>query len=107
VIWPERYDPKTSATYAVNDIDVKAPPEVVWELLLDAERWSRYFPTEDQAKILTGGRIDIGVSRRGQREKVRLAEFLPLVLFVVVATITPGGATMVQRRDRLRFVIRI
>jgi hypothetical protein len=24
VIWPERYDPKTSAIYAVNDIDVKA-----------------------------------------------------------------------------------
>jgi uncharacterized protein YndB with AHSA1/START domain len=46
VIWPERYDPKTSAIYAVNDIDVKAPPEVVWKLLLDAEHWSRYSPPE-------------------------------------------------------------
>jgi hypothetical protein len=26
VIWPEKYDPKTSAVYALNDIDVKAPP---------------------------------------------------------------------------------
>jgi hypothetical protein len=26
VIWPEKYDPKTSAIYALNDIDVKAPP---------------------------------------------------------------------------------
>ena len=25
VIWPEKYDPKTSAIYALNDIDVKAP----------------------------------------------------------------------------------
>jgi hypothetical protein len=24
VIWPEKYDPKTSAIYALNDIDVKA-----------------------------------------------------------------------------------
>jgi hypothetical protein len=50
VIWPGRYDPKTSATYAVNDIDVKAPPEVVWKLLLDAEHWSRYSPPEIRQK---------------------------------------------------------
>ena len=25
VTWPERYDPKTSAIYALNDVDVKAP----------------------------------------------------------------------------------
>jgi hypothetical protein len=34
VIWPERYDPKTSAIYALNDIDVNASPEVVWKLLI-------------------------------------------------------------------------
>jgi hypothetical protein len=56
VIWPEKYDPKTSAIYALNDIDVKAPPEVVWRLLVDAENWSSYFPPEDQIKILSGER---------------------------------------------------
>jgi uncharacterized protein YndB with AHSA1/START domain len=54
VIWPERYDPKVSAIYALNDIDVKAPPEVVWQLLVEAEGWSSYFPPEDQVKILSG-----------------------------------------------------
>jgi uncharacterized protein YndB with AHSA1/START domain len=54
VYWPEQYDPKTSAIYALNDIDVKAPPEVVWKLLVDAEHWSSYFPAENQVKILTG-----------------------------------------------------
>lgn len=29
VIWPEKYDPKTSAIYALNDIDVKAAPAKV------------------------------------------------------------------------------
>ena len=29
VIWSERYGPKTSAIYALNDIDVKAPPQAV------------------------------------------------------------------------------
>lgn len=54
VIWPERYDPRRAAIYALNDIDVKAPPEAVWKLLVDAERWVRYFPAEDQVKILSG-----------------------------------------------------
>ncbi|MGX5844830.1 SRPBCC family protein [Mesorhizobium sp. ArgA1] len=54
VIWPERHDPGTSALYALNDIGVKAPPEVVWRLLVDAENWSSHFPTEDQVKVLTG-----------------------------------------------------
>lgn len=54
VLWPEQYDPRVSAIYALNDIDVKAPPEVVWELLVDAQRWSNYFPPEDQVSILSG-----------------------------------------------------
>ncbi|TDV23326.1 uncharacterized protein YndB with AHSA1/START domain [Paraburkholderia caballeronis] len=54
VIWPESYDPRSSAIYALNDIDVKAPPDVVWKLLVDAEHWSNYFPAEDQVTILSG-----------------------------------------------------
>jgi hypothetical protein len=29
VIWPEKYDPETSAIYALDDIDVMAPPQAV------------------------------------------------------------------------------
>jgi hypothetical protein len=29
VIWPEEYDPETSAIYALNDIEVKTPAQVV------------------------------------------------------------------------------
>lgn len=54
VIWPEQFDPKTSAIYALNDIDVKAPPELVWQLLVDAENWLNYFPPEDQVKLAPG-----------------------------------------------------
>lgn len=54
VVWPKEFDPKTSALYALNDIDVNAPPEVVWRLLIDAENWKSYFPAEDQVEILSG-----------------------------------------------------
>jgi hypothetical protein len=77
VIWPERYDPKTSAISAVNDIDVKAPPEVVWKLLLDAEHWAEVLP-----RRRSGENPDPWADRhRGlpswsEGKKARLAEFL-------------------------------
>ncbi len=40
VIWPERHRPRVSAIYALNDIDVDAPSELVWTLPIDAEHWS-------------------------------------------------------------------
>lgn len=43
VIWPEQYHPKISAIYGLNDIDVEAPAQAVWKLLVDAENWHRHF----------------------------------------------------------------
>jgi uncharacterized protein YndB with AHSA1/START domain len=54
VIYPPEFDPRISPIYALNEIDVKAPAEVVWKLLVDAENWSSYFTPEDQVKILSG-----------------------------------------------------
>ena len=71
VNWPERYDPRTSAIYALNDIDVKAPPEVVWKLLVDAENWSSYFPAEDQVNILSGEpELELALGTRYSRTTV-------------------------------------
>ncbi|WP_086993451.1 SRPBCC domain-containing protein [Rhizobium sullae] len=83
VIWPERYDPRTSAIYALNDIDIKAPPEVVWKLLVDAENWLSYFPAEDQVKILTGeAELALGTKYRrvtvGFPMSLIVTEFEPL-----------------------------
>ena len=55
VIYPTQYDPRISPIYALNEINVKAPADVVWRLLVDAESWPNYFPPEDQVTILTGG----------------------------------------------------
>lgn len=54
VIWPARYDPRVSPIYALNDIDVKAPPEVVWKLLVEARTWSSYFPPENEVSLPDG-----------------------------------------------------
>jgi hypothetical protein len=54
VNWPSQYDPRRSAIYALNDIDVKAPGEVVWRLLIDAHNWSTFYPHAKNVKIVTG-----------------------------------------------------
>lgn len=54
VIWPEKFDPRISALYALNEVDVQASPETVWRLLVDAENWKNYFPPEDQVRIRSG-----------------------------------------------------
>lgn len=54
VKWPADQDPKVSAIYALNDIDIKAPAAVVWKLLVDATNWTNYFPPENQVKLLGG-----------------------------------------------------
>ena len=56
VTYPAAYDPRISPIFALNEADVKAPAEVVWRLLVEAERWSGYFPPEDQVGILDGAR---------------------------------------------------
>ena len=54
VTYPPEYDPRISPIYALNEIDVKAPAEAVWNLLVDAASWSSYFPPENQVKIGNG-----------------------------------------------------
>lgn len=52
VIWPEPFHPRISAIYGLNDIDIEAPADTVWKLLVDAENWHRYFAPENQVRIL-------------------------------------------------------
>jgi hypothetical protein len=52
--WRYEHDPRRSAVYVLNDIDVKALPELVWKLLIDAENWSRFYAHAQEVKIVTG-----------------------------------------------------
>jgi uncharacterized protein YndB with AHSA1/START domain len=65
VIYPPQFDPRISPIYALNEIDVRAPAEVVWRLLVDAENWSDHFPPENQVTILDGeAQLGLGTKYR-------------------------------------------
>ena len=72
VAFPPEHDPRVSALYALNEIDVNAPPEVVWKLLVDAEDWSRTFPPEDRISIL-GDESELHLGTRFTRVTVGFA----------------------------------
>ncbi|NUB46462.1 SRPBCC domain-containing protein [Fertoebacter nigrum] len=69
VNFPPDHDPRVSSLYALNDIDINAPPEVVWKLLVDATNWSGYFPPENQITIL-GGETELAQGTRYTRVTV-------------------------------------
>lgn len=83
VIWPPEYDPKLSPIYALNDVDVEAPPEVVWRLLVEATRWSSYFSPENQVSM-PGGEAELQLGTRFSRMTIGFR------MFPVVTEYVPG-----------------
>ena len=41
--WPAEYEPDEAAFFAHNRIDIHAPPEVVWDVLIQAETWPDWY----------------------------------------------------------------
>ena len=93
VTYPAKYDPRVSAIYALNEIDVNAPPEVVWKLLVEAENWASYFPAEDQVKILNGER-ELALGTRYTR--VTVGALMKLVVTECVACRRLSWSTVVD-----------
>lgn len=41
--WPERYLPENANFFVHNEIEIDASPEKVWEVLIDAKKWTDYY----------------------------------------------------------------
>lgn len=41
--WPSGYDPRDAAFYVHNEIDVAAEPQVIWDVLIQAETWPSWY----------------------------------------------------------------
>lgn len=41
--WPAAYDPAKAAFFVHNQIDIQAPPAVVWDILVHVEDWPHWY----------------------------------------------------------------
>ena len=41
--WPEAYEPSKATFFVHNRIEIQAPPQVVWDILIQAETWPEWY----------------------------------------------------------------
>jgi hypothetical protein len=54
--WPQRYDPAKAAFFVHNQIDIKAPPEVIWDILIHVEDWPNWYKGATKLTVNGGDR---------------------------------------------------
>lgn len=53
IYWPAAYEPGTSKFYVHNEIEIAAPPEVVWKYLIEALGWESWYPGAKNVNFIT------------------------------------------------------
>jgi hypothetical protein len=43
VVWPDEFNPEKAKWYVYNEIAINASPEVVWNILIDANQWHTFY----------------------------------------------------------------
>lgn len=43
IVWPEAYTPEEAKFFVHNEIEISAPAEAVWEVLIQADEWEDYY----------------------------------------------------------------
>jgi uncharacterized protein YndB with AHSA1/START domain len=54
ISWPDEHTPERSAFHAVNELQMQAGPEVVWEWICRPDLWSTYYSNAKFIKHLGG-----------------------------------------------------
>jgi uncharacterized protein YndB with AHSA1/START domain len=49
--WPSAYWPEESSFFVHNEIDIQADPQVVWDILIQAEKWPSWYIGAKDVKV--------------------------------------------------------
>jgi len=58
--WPEQYEPEDASFFVHNQIDINAPPEAVWEVIIQAETWPSWYEGAENVKVTNGANGALG-----------------------------------------------
>lgn len=51
ISWPKGYKPSESGFFVHNEIVIKASPQVVWDIFIEAEKWQDYYEDAKGLKV--------------------------------------------------------
>lgn len=54
IIYPEEFKPENTKVFVRNEIEINAAPEIVWDWLIKASRWSDWYINAGNVKIENG-----------------------------------------------------
>ena len=62
--WPARYQPEKATFFVHNEIEIDAPPQAVWDVLIHAESWPSWYEGASDVKVIdsTSGRLTADAS---------------------------------------------
>lgn len=49
--WPAEFNSKKSAFFVHNEVEIKAPPKIVWEIITDVQAWPDWYSGAENVSI--------------------------------------------------------
>ncbi|HEV7505823.1 MAG TPA: SRPBCC domain-containing protein [Thermoanaerobaculia bacterium] len=62
--WPAEFEPSRCAVYVSNQSELAVPPERVWEWLIRATLWPRWYSNAKRVRILEGSPSELALGTR-------------------------------------------
>lgn len=60
--WPQGFKPAESDFFIHNEIDIKASPQVVWDIFIDAGKWSQWHKKTEGIQLLNSPESKLNLS---------------------------------------------
>jgi len=81
--WPQGYQLNETEFYLHNKIEIEASPQIVWNILMNAEDWPNWYMGMNNVKVVnsdTGiidGKVDMAFNTMNRDFKARVIEYEP------------------------------
>ena len=57
--WPAEYEPAKSKFFVRNEIEISADPQVIWDVLVQAEAWAAWYKGAKNVEVSTSGQGEL------------------------------------------------